>query len=71
MARKKHLGVVVDNETYQRFDEKCKEMGTPRPQFFRDVVQALIEDRLRIIPGERDKHRKTLLSGIRNAVEDT
>lgn len=71
MARKKHLGVVVDDETYQQFDGKCKEMGIPRPQFFRDVVQALIENRLKIVPGEMDKHRKALLSGVQNTVEDT
>lgn len=67
MARKKHLGVVVNDEIYQRFDEKCTEMGIPRPQFFRDVIQALIDGRLKIIPGERDKHRKAMLSGVEDA----
>lgn len=61
MVIKKHLGVVVDNQTFQQFDDKCTEMGIPRPQFFRDVIKALIENRLKIIPGERDKHRKALL----------
>lgn len=67
MNGKRYLGVVVDDNTAEKFEEKCKEMGIPRPQLFRDIIQALIEDRLKIIPGERDKHRKALLSDV----EDT
>ena len=66
MSRKKHVGVVVEDDTYQLFNEKCLEMGIPRPQFFRDVIQALIENRLKIIPGEKDKHRKSLLINDKN-----
>lgn len=60
MTIKKYLGVVVDEQAFQQFDDKCTEMDVSRPQFFRDVIQALIEDRLKITPGERDKHRKAL-----------
>lgn len=60
MGKKQYVGVVVDSETRQKFIEKCTEMGMTGPNFFREILSAFFEDRLKILPGVVDKKREVM-----------